>query len=75
MTTFKNEPENVPMEPTEKIKHHRGSEYHSHIEPQKDTITVEPTENHIHCETTRNIWGYKGPVKMDEPVWKNSMCN
>ena len=32
-------------------------------------------ENHIHCETTGNFVGYIDLVKMDEPVWKNSMCN
>ena len=26
-------------------------------------------ENHIHCETTGILFGYKVLVKMDEPAW------
>ena len=40
-----------------------------------DTIKVEPVAHHITCETTRNILGYRNLVKMDAPLWINSMCN
>ena len=36
---------------------------------------MEPMANHIHCETTGKILGYRDPVKKDAPVWKKSMCN
>ena len=36
---------------------------------------MEPVSHHITCETTGKILGYRDLVKMDAPVWKNSMCN
>ena len=54
---------------------HIGSDYIDHTDPKKDTITVEPVAHHITCETTGKILGYRYLVKMDAPVWKNSMCN
>ena len=32
-------------------------------------------ENHIKCETTGEIMGYRDLVNMDEPLWTNSMYN
>ena len=52
VTTFKNAPTVFPMEPTEKIKLHRGSDYYVRIDHPKDTITLELTEKRIHCDTT-----------------------
>ena len=49
--------------------------YIAHTDPQKDTITVEPLANHINCETTGKILGYRDLVNMDAPIWTNSMCN
>ena len=63
------------MEPTEKIKLHRGSDYHDRIDTKKGTITVKPMENQIHYETTGIFWGYRDLLKMDEQVWTKSMCN
>ena len=54
---------------------HICSYYIAKTYPKKDTITVEPVANHITCETTREILGYKDLVKMDPPVWTNSICN
>ena len=36
---------------------------------------MEPLANHIKCETTGKISGYRDLVRMDAPVWTNSMCN
>ena len=36
---------------------------------------MEPTANHIQCETTGVNLRYRDRVKLDEPVWKKSMCN
>ena len=36
---------------------------------------MEPIARHITYETTGKILGYRDLVKMDAPVWKNSMCN
>ena len=36
---------------------------------------MEPIENHINCETNGKIVGYIDLVKIDAPVWTNSMCN
>ena len=36
---------------------------------------MEPVAHHITCETNIKILGYRDIVKMDLPVWKNSMCN
>ena len=74
MTTFKNAPYFLATETTEKIPH-RGSDYNACIDPKIDTITVKLTENRIHCDTTRNVLGYRDLVKMDEPVWTITICN
>ena len=42
-----------------------------HIYPEKDTIEVEPTEKHTHCETSGKFLGYRYPIKEDAQVWKN----
>ena len=52
MTTFKNAPKKIPLETTEKIRLHTDSYYVESIDPQKETITVEPMANHIHREIT-----------------------
>ena len=57
----------------EKITTHIGTDYFSPIYPKKNT--VEPMENHIKCETTGEIMGYRDLVNMDEPLWTNSMYN
>ena len=36
---------------------------------------MERMENQINCETAGKIFGYRDLVKMDAPVWTNSMCN
>ena len=36
---------------------------------------MEPLANKINCETTGKILGYRDLVKIDAPVWTNSMCN
>ena len=36
---------------------------------------MEPVAHQITCETTGKILEYRDLVKMDAPVWKNSMCN
>ena len=59
------------MEPTEKIKLHRGSDYHACTGPIKYAIIVEPTGNHIQCEAKGMFWGYSDLVKLDEIVWTN----
>ena len=35
---------------------------------------MEPVVHRITCETIGKILGYRGLVKMDPPVWTNSMC-
>ena len=60
---------------TDKSTTHIVSEYISKIDPKKDTISVEPVAHHITCEITGKILGYIDLVKMDRPVWTNSMCN
>ena len=52
-----------------------GSDYISHTSPKVYTITLEIVAHHITCETTTMILGYRDLVKIDSPVWKNSMCN
>ena len=54
---------------------HIGSNYIAKTYPQRYTITVEPVAHNITCETTGKILGYRDLVKMDPPVWTNSMCN
>ena len=63
------------MEAAEKNITHIGTDYFSHIDPRKYTITVEPIANRINCKTTRKILGYRNQVRIDAPVWTNSMCN
>ena len=36
---------------------------------------MEAISNHVTCKTTGEILGYRDLVKMDAPVWTNSMCN
>ena len=35
---------------------------------------MEQVKHHITCETNGQILGYRDLVKMDAPVWTNSMC-
>ena len=56
VTSFKNVPKPFPIETTENIKLHIGSEYHDPIDPQKYIITVEPMAKHIQCETIGKYW-------------------
>ena len=75
VTTFKNTPNMLKMDTTDKLKTRIGSDYIARIYSKKDTITVEPLANHINCETTGEILGYRDLVNMDAPVWTNAMCN
>ena len=68
-TTFKTAPNMFKTDAAEKITTHKGTDYLARIDPKKDTITVEPIENHW-----KNL-GYRELVKMDALVWTNSMCN
>ena len=58
VTTFKNVPTLFPMEPSTNTKLHRGSDYYVCIYLSKNSITVEPTASHIHCNNTELFWGY-----------------
>ena len=62
------------MDTTGTSKTHIGSDYISHSDRNKDTITVEPLANYSNCETAGKIIGYRDQAKIDAPVWKNSMC-
>ena len=75
VTTFKNTPQMFKKDMTDTSTTHIGSDYIDKIDTKKYTITVEPVAHHITCETTGKILGYRDLVKMDAPVWKNSMCN
>ena len=75
MTTSKNTPKMFKIDMKNTAKTHIGSDYISHIDPQEYTITVEPLEHHINCEIIGKILGYRDLVKMDAPLWTNSMCN
>ena len=57
VTTFKTAPNMFKMGVTEKVTTHIGTDYLAHIDPRKDTITVEPLANHINCEITGKILG------------------
>ena len=75
ITTFKNAPKYFPMEQTEKYNSlYRIRLKFSH-RPPKYTIIVEPTENHIHSETTGNVLVYRDLVKIDETIWTTPMYN
>ena len=56
------------MDVTDTFKTHIGTDYIAYKDPQKYTITVEPLSNHINCETTGQILGYRYLVKMGSPV-------
>ena len=75
VTIFKTAPNMFKMDTEEKITTHIGTYYLARIDPKKDTITVEPLENHINCKTTGKILGHRDLVKMDIPVWTNSISN
>ena len=54
-----------------KKQHFNGGKIMKYVQtPPKYRITVEPTANHIHCETTGNVLGYRDLVNKDAPVWK-----
>ena len=61
------------IDEAEKITTRIGAYYLACIDLKKYTITVEPLANQTNCETTGKILGYREPVKMDAPVWTNSM--
>ena len=63
------------MAVAEKITSHIGIDYLAYIDLKKYSITMEPIENHINCKNNGKILGYRDLVKMDAPVWTNSMCN
>ena len=74
VTTFKNTPQIFKNDMTDTSTTNIGSDYIDHTDPKKDTITAELVSHHITCETNGQILGYRDLVKMDAPVWKNSMC-
>ena len=45
------------MDAAEKMTRHRGIDYPDRVYPKKDTISAEPLENHINCETNEKILG------------------
>ena len=57
VTTFKNTPQMFKKYMTDTSTTSIVSDYISKTPPSKDTITVEPVEHHITCETTRKIPG------------------
>ena len=52
MTTFKTTPNMFKMDAAEKITAHKDTDYLSHIDRKKYTITVEPIANHFNNKTT-----------------------
>ena len=56
MITFKNVSKIFQVDATETIKEHIIKDYFARIETQKETITVKPMLNHIHCKTTGKFW-------------------
>ena len=73
VTTFQTAPNMFKRDAAEKITTHIGTDYLDHIDLGKDKITVEPLANHIDCKNIGKILGYRDLVKMNAPVWKNSM--
>ena len=63
------------MDVEEKRKTHIATDYFARIYPKKETITVEPMENHINCKTIGTILGYRDVVNMDTLVRTTPMCN
>ena len=63
------------MDTVDTLKTNIGTDCIARTESPKYTITVKPLAKHINCETTEKILGYRYLVKMDAPVWTNSMCN
>ena len=55
----------------EKLTTHIVTDYLSHIDPKKVTITMEPLVNYINCNDTGKILGYRDLVKRDAQVWTN----
>ena len=51
------------MESTKETTLHRREDNDIYIYPQKYKITVELTENHIHCETTGKVLLYRDLIK------------
>ena len=75
MTTFKNTPNMFKMDTVDTLKTNIGTDYIGSTDPPKCTIIEKPLENHINCETTGKLIWYRDLVKMDGPVWTNSMGN
>ena len=73
--TFKTAPNMFKKEAAENITTHKVTDYLARIDPKNYSITVEPIANHIKCETSSKILWYREIVKMDAPLWTNSMCN
>ena len=63
------------MDAIDTLKTHIYTEYIDFTDPQKYTITVESLANHINCETSGKLLGYRYLVEMNSPVWTNSICN
>ena len=69
--TFKTAPNMLKTNAEEIITTHKGTDYLTRIDPKIYTITVEQIANHINCETTGKILGYRDLFKVDAPVWTN----
>ena len=63
------------MDPTKQIETSQRFRPLCKYKTPKYAIIVEPKANHIQGETTGGILGCRYLVKMDEPEWKNSICN
>ena len=67
VTTFKNHPTVFPTK--KKYNHvHQWEDHDIHLDLETELFVVEPTANHIHCETTVKLLGYLHLTKKDTPV-------
>ena len=55
VSTFKNPLSVFPKERTKETTLHQQVDHAIRINPKRDTIKVEPTAKHIHCDITGNI--------------------
>ena len=63
----------IQVNATEKSKHTYAQTTLLEYIPKIETITINPIENHINCETAGGILRYIYPFMMYEPIWNNSM--
>ena len=72
---FSNKPTVFPTEVTKENTVHQWEDHNILLDPNTDTIELELTDNHIHCETTGRLLGYWDTIKNYAPVWDKSMSN